>query len=200
MAIVSKLENFLGSSLLILALGVCSGCDPSSQFALQPIQDEPGKIELSDTKEIVYYIPSTIDTIKWGYLPNENDSAVLTVDDGAIVVFDTVSHEGLLEDQGRDPLGYFSKKGIPKKYVLQDAVDIATSDIQHDFRLDGPHIVTGPVAISGAQPGDVLKVEVLSLDPRVSYGVISNRHGKGALPGEFPETTPPASDPPLEEY
>jgi len=200
MAIISKIENFLGSSLLTLALGVCSGCDSSSQFALQPIQDEPGKIELSDTKESVYYIPSTIDTIKWGYLPNENDSAVLTVDDGAIVVFDTISHEGLLEDQGRDPLGYFSKKGVPKEYVLQDAIDIAASDLQHDFRLDGPHIVTGPVAINGAEPGDVLKIEVLSLDPRVSYGVISNRHGKGALPGEFPETTPPLTDPSVADY
>jgi acetamidase/formamidase len=28
---------------------------------------------------------------------------------------------------------------------------------------------------------------VLRLDPRVPYGVISNRHGKGALPGEYPE-------------
>ena len=200
MAIISKLENFLGSSLLTITLGVCGGCDSSSQFALQPIQDKPGKIEISETKETVYYIPSTINTIKWGYLPNENDEAVLTVDGGTIVVFDTISHEGLLEDQGRDPLGYFSKKGVPKEYVLQDAIDIAASDLQHDFRLDGPHIVTGPVAINGAEPGDVLKIEVLSLDPRVSYGVISNRHGKGALPGEFPETTPPLTDPSVADY
>ena len=33
----------------------------------------------------------------------------------------------------------------------------------------------------------MLKVEVLALEPRVPYGVISNRHYKGALPGEFPE-------------
>jgi acetamidase/formamidase len=37
----------------------------------------------------------------------------------------------------------------------------------------------------------VLKVEVLSLTPRVPYGVISNRHGKGALPKEFPENAGP---------
>jgi acetamidase/formamidase len=45
----------------------------------------------------------------------------------------------------------------------------------------------GPVAVQGAARGDVLKVEVLRLLPRVPYGVISNRHGKGALPGEYPE-------------
>lgn len=36
-------------------------------------------------------------------------------------------------------------------------------------------------------PGDVLKVEVLGLRLRVPYGVISSRHGKGALPGELPD-------------
>lgn len=41
--------------------------------------------------------------------------------------------------------------------------------------------------IEGAQPGDILKVEVLKVEPRVPYGVISSRHGKGALVGEFPK-------------
>ena len=38
-----------------------------------------------------------------------------------------------------------------------------------------------------AEPGGVITVEVLDLALRVPYGVISNRHGKGALPGELPE-------------
>jgi len=45
-----------------------------------------------------------------------------------------------------------------------------------------------------AETGDVLKVELLSAVPRVPYGVVSNRHGKGALPGEFPETPKPQAD------
>ena len=52
-------------------------------------------------------------------------------------------------------------------------------------------MITGPVAVAGAEPGDVLEVQVLALRPRVPYGVISNRHGKGALPDLFPETPPP---------
>ncbi len=60
-------------------------------------------------------------------------------------------------------------------------------DDPHDFLADGPHVVTGPIAVEGAEPGDVLKVEVLDLAPRVPYGVITNRHFKGALPDEFPE-------------
>ncbi len=45
---------------------------------------------------------STLKTITWGYLPNKNAKPVLTVPSESTVTFDTVSHEGLLEDQGRD--------------------------------------------------------------------------------------------------
>ena len=49
----------------------------------------------------------------------------------------------------------------------------------------------GPVAIEGAQPGDVLKVDMISFVPRVPYGIVGNRHGKGALPGEYPQNAGP---------
>ena len=38
----------------------------------------------------------------------------------------------------------------------------------------GPHVVTGPIAVRGAERGDVLKVEVLDLRMRVPYGVIDH--------------------------
>jgi acetamidase/formamidase len=161
---------------------------------LQPLADQPGKLAVPGVRGKVWYVPSTLSTIKWGYLPNASDAPVLRVPSGATVVFDTLSHEGLLEDQGRDPLKYFASKGVPATMVLKDAMMITRSSLAHDFSKDGPHIVTGPVAIEGAQPGDVLKVEILAVTPRVPYGVISNRHGKGALPGEMPEGPPPEPD------
>jgi acetamidase/formamidase len=90
----------------------------------------------------------------------------------------------VLEDQGKDPLEYFTGHGVPASDVLRDAVAVARESA-HDG--PGPHVVTGPVAVRGAEPGDVLKVEVLGLRLRVPYGVISSRHGKGALPGEYPD-------------
>ena len=161
---------------------------------LQPLADQPGKLSVPGIRGKVWYVPSTLNTIKWGYLPNAADAPVLRVPSGSTVVFDTLSHEGLLEDQGRDALKYFASKGVPATMVLQDAMTITRSSLPHDFSKDGPHIVTGPVAIEGAQPGDVLKVEILAVTPRVPYGVISNRHGKGALPGEMPEGPAPEAD------
>ena len=166
----------------------------ASAMPLQPLAGKPGRIAVPGLPGKVYYVPSTVDTIKWGYLPNATDGPLLTVPSGATVVFDTLSHEGLLEDQGRDALAYFMSQGVPARQVLKDAIAITRSPLPHDFVKDGPHIITGPVAIEGAKPGDVLKVEVLAVSPRVPYGVISNRHGKGALPGECPEGAKPEPD------
>ena len=159
-------------------------------LVLQAAADKPGHIETHDFGR-AFYVPSTPETVTWGYLPSRDSRPVLTVPSGSIVVFDTVSHEGILEDQGRNPLKYFGGYGIGEQHVLKDAAAIAASGIEHDFAKAGPHIVTGPIAIEGAEPGDVLLVETLQLQPRVPYGVISNRHGKGALVGEFPETDKP---------
>lgn len=157
---------------------------------LQPLADKPvagSSIKLKSD----FYVPATPETIRWGYLPDNAAKPILTVPSGATVTFDTVSHEGILEDQGRDPAKYFGGHGVAPDQVLDDAKAIAASSLAHDFAKDGPHVVIGPVAIENAQAGDVLKVEMISLLPRVPYGVISNRHGKGALPGEFPENPGP---------
>jgi acetamidase/formamidase len=102
---------------------------------------------------------------------------------GETLTVDAVSHEGMLEDQGRNPVSYFGSKGVPPAEVVEDARAIAFEyrRTTRDFDKDGPHIVTGPVFVEGAQPGDVLKIETLEATPRVPYGVVSNRHGKGAL-------------------
>jgi acetamidase/formamidase len=141
-----------------------------------------------------HVVAATPDNVLWGYLPNAASRPLLTVADGDTVTVDTLSHEGVLEDQGRDPIAYFAAHGVKRESVLDDAVAVAASGLAHDFYDDGPHVVTGPIAVAGAKPGDVLRVEVLSLDLRTPYGVISNRHGLGALPGEFPETEPPDPD------
>jgi acetamidase/formamidase len=53
-------------------------------------------------------------------------------------------------------------------------------------RGPGPHFMTGPVAIEGAQPGDVLEVEILEIRLRSPYAWMMIEPGAGALPEEFP--------------
>jgi acetamidase/formamidase len=132
-----------------------------------------------------HYLRATSQTVMWGRLPCATDAAVLSVAAGDTVTIDTVSHEGILEDQGKDPVAFFGAHGVGPELVLEDAVTIA-ADLSRDPTVDGPHVVTGPIHVSGAAVGDLLKITVIALEPRVPYGVISNRHGRGALAGELP--------------
>ncbi|GII99591.1 formamidase [Sediminihabitans luteus] len=132
------------------------------------------------------YLPASTDRLTWGRLPCAADAAVLRVDPGSTVTVDTVSHEGILEDQGRDPRAFFGRHGVDPDLVLDDAVAVAASRGLRTAGVDGPHVVTGPIEVAGARPGDLLRMTVLETVRRVPYGVVSNRHGRGALPGEYP--------------
>jgi acetamidase/formamidase len=120
------------------------------------------------------------ETVHWGYLWGAAEP-VAVVRPGDIVSIDTVSHEGLMQDQG-DPAGFFTRAGIAPHAVLAQAVEIYAR-VQHSGL--GPHIVSGPIWIDGAEPGDTLAVHVLEVRPLTPYGVNSMRTGKGGLPEEF---------------
>lgn len=57
----------------------------------------------------------------------------------------------------------------------------------HNANLErlGPHILTGPVAVRGAEPGDVLEVEILAVTPNMDWGYCAVRPLVGTLPDEF---------------
>ncbi|RKR75995.1 acetamidase/formamidase family protein [Frondihabitans australicus] len=155
----------------------------SAQVVTTPGILQPGV----DVPDGALYLPATAAHTLWGRLPCATDVAVLTVEPGTEVVIDTVSHEGILDDQGRDPVAFFGQHGVPRDAVLDDAIEIAASEGRRDAGSDGPHVITGPVAVTGAEPGDLLTMTLVRAEPRVPYGVISNRHGRGALPDEFPQ-------------
>ncbi len=138
------------------------------------------------------YLPATTDTVLWGRLPCATDAPVLKVEPGTEVTFDTVSHEGILEDQGRDPTAFFERYGVATCSTTRSPSRRPTSP--HLPGVDGPHVVSRPIAVAGARRGDLLAITVVETLPRVPYGVISNRHGRGALPGEYPRDRPHATD------
>ncbi|GAA2026984.1 acetamidase/formamidase family protein [Agromyces tropicus] len=149
--------------------------------------DYTGVLQVGDgIHHAARYLPSTAEDLFWGELPARGDRARLSIDSGDVVMVDTVSHEGLLEDQGRDPLRWFGSHDVDPELVLDEAVALARSERTRDPQRQGPHVITGPIQVADTMPGDLLRITVLDTTPRVPYGVISNRHGRGALPGEFP--------------
>jgi acetamidase/formamidase len=53
-------------------------------------------------------------------------------------------------------------------------------------RGPGPHVLTGPIAIRGAMPGDVLEVRILEVELALDWGYNRQRPYAGTLPDEFP--------------
>lgn len=184
----------VGAGAGVVGVAACSSGSSSSSpgnttvganfTILQPGEGEP-------TGD--HYLQSVPDQVLWGYVPTVHAAPALRMRSGQTVTIDAVSHEGILEDQGRNPVEYFGAQGVSEADVLQDAIAIAAeyNRTPRNFDKDGPHVVTGPVFVEGAEPGDVLKIEILQAVPRVPYGVVSSRHGKGAL-ARTPDKEAPA--------
>ncbi|MEL6912349.1 MAG: acetamidase/formamidase family protein, partial [Cyanobacteria bacterium J06598_4] len=129
-----------------------------------------------------HYVESTPEHVIWGELFTENYEPILEVESGDVVTIETISHEGILPDQG-DTIAFFTSAGIDEADILPDQLAVKE---QIERTAPGPHVITGPIFVKNAEPGDVLEIRTVGINYRVPYGVISNRHSKGALPGEYP--------------
>jgi acetamidase/formamidase len=96
-------------------------------------------------------LPATPSTVHWGFFDPRLEPT-LTVTSGDLVAIETLTHHaGDAPDLLMDP-------GI---------VDVFD---QVSDRGPGPHLLTGPIAVAGARPGDVLQVDILEATPRLPYG------------------------------
>src|ERR1022692_3315852 len=64
----------------------------------------------------------------------------------------------------------------------------ALRDIYREVTDKGPggHILTGPIYVEGAEPGDTLEVRIRSIQLAIPYAYNAFRPGAGFLPDEFP--------------
>jgi acetamidase/formamidase len=114
----------------------------------------------------VHLLPATLDTVQWGWFDNAQPP-VLTIRSGDTVVMETMMH---------------SHNQIVPGVTIEE---IRQLRLDHPGR--GPHSVTGPVYVEGAEPGDVLKVRINRIVPR-AYGTNFNIPGMfGEFPNEFPD-------------
>ena len=79
-----------------------------------------------------------------------------------------------------DPVEFFGQAGIQREEMLQDALDIRAK--VNRPRGGSAHILTGPIYIDEAEPGDMLEVRIIDLEHRVPYGVNSSGPRVGVLP------------------
>jgi acetamidase/formamidase len=100
---------------------------------------------------------------------------VLTVNSGDIVTIETATHI--------DPAEVDQSGVVPPSVVPE-----YTRAIYREVKDRGPalHILTGPIFVNGAMPGDVLELRILDIELAVPYGFNAQRPYTGALAEEFP--------------
>ena len=115
-------------------------------------------------------------TVAYGYYWSEARPA-LRIESGDIIDVDTLltnTPEGL------------KRAGVADEKI-QASLKTVVEQVTGDRRGPGGHILTGPVYIEGAEPGDVLEVNVLSIDLAIDYGYNGCR---GFLPDNCDTTQP----------
>ena len=113
---------------------------------------------------------ATLETVQWGWL-DPREKPRLTINSGDTVSIETMMH-------GHDKV----QPGITMEQIV---------DLRKANPGGGPHSMTGPIYVNGAEPGDVLEIRILRIEPK-PWGVNFNLPGKefptiGALASEMPE-------------
>ncbi len=117
-----------------------------------------------------HHLHASVETCHWGQF-DPNLAPVLRVDSGDEVVIDALSG-------GPDvlpPAGF---------YVPPELHDVHARSVRN---LPG-HILTGPVHVKGAEPGDTLEVRILDVQLRQDWGYNVIRPLAGTLPADFDDT------------
>jgi acetamidase/formamidase len=114
-----------------------------------------------------HYLNPTPQTVHWGHF-NASIPAVLQVESGDELVIDTFS-------------GGMSEVADPSLFRPEHRLIVDTVP-----QIMGPHILTGPVHVKGAEPGDTLEVRILNIELTTDWGWNIIRPLKGALPEDFP--------------
>lgn len=111
------------------------------------------------------------ETVRWGYWDGSL-APVLTIASGNRVVIDTLS--------GEPP-------DLPDAASGFSVLDCHRAVLEKTIAGTGPHLLTGPIAIEGAEPGDVLKVEIEDIDYLQDWGWNLQLPLHGTLYEDFPE-------------
>ena len=120
-----------------------------------------------------HQLKATPKTIAWGYY-DASTPPVLRIKSG-----DTVEIQTLITS---------SPTRLEAAGVAPEQVEQSLRDIFKEVTNKGPggHILTGPIYVEGAEPGDVLEVRIRTIKLAIPYAYNAFSPGRGFLPEDFP--------------
>jgi acetamidase/formamidase len=158
----TKLAMAAGLGLLLLGAGYLA-------VAQQQIEESQRARTLPVKGGTYHVLPATPETAQWGWL-DVSEKPKLVVNSGDTVAIETMMH---------------ALNKIQPGTTMDEIVAARLANPG-----GGPHSVTGPVYVNGAEPGDVLEVRILKIVPK-AFGTNFNLPGKqfptvGAMQEDFP--------------
>jgi len=130
----------------------------------------------SAAAQTTHTLLATPSTVAWGYY-SYSAKPVLTIQSGDTVIVQTASTCG--------PPARLTSQGVQAADIPNWLDDLYTKVPQTE-RGPGGHILTGPIAITGAEPGDVLEVRVVKIAIDTSWACNGFGKGRGFLPDDYP--------------
>ena len=100
-----------------------------------------------------HQLAATPDTCFWGYF-DRDQAPVLEIASGDVVEIEAVTHHA----------------GDAPDLLMDEGIESLWAGIPEQDRGPGVHVMTGPIAVAGAEPGNTLLVRVLELAPRLPHG------------------------------
>ncbi|PYM41615.1 MAG: acetamidase [Candidatus Rokuibacteriota bacterium] len=156
----------LVTTLAILVLVLTAGLYAAAQQMDESKRDRT--VPVSGGK--YHVLPATLETTQWGWL-DPKEPPKLVVNSGDTVAVETMMH---------------SHNKIQPGTTMEEIVALRKANPG-----GGPHSLTGPIYVNGAEPGDVMEIRILKITPK-AFGVNFNLPGKefptiGALASEMPD-------------
>lgn len=114
---------------------------------------EPGDTRPDTEPGALHTLRATPENVHWGYFdPSLGPS--LKIKSGDLVQAEAITHHA----------------GDAPELMMDETVTRLFKEIPEEDRNPGVHIMTGPIWVEGAQPGDMLEVRYLRMTPRCNYG------------------------------
>ncbi|MEE2668886.1 MAG: acetamidase/formamidase family protein [Gemmatimonadota bacterium] len=144
---------------------------------------ETGTDTSNGSIEADHFVPSRPETVSWGWYPIDKEP-VLTIQSGETVRINTLTHAGAT--QRDDPVEYLTELDVPREEIHQDVLDFWASREGRPREGRSGHVITGPIYVEGAEPGDMLEVQILALETRVPWGINNTSSSGGVFSSGYP--------------
>jgi acetamidase/formamidase len=164
---MKRLVTIVGIAAIVLGVGFYAIAQ--QPYQLTPMEEAKRDRSVSAGGGKFHVLPATLETTQWGWL-DPNEPPKLVVNSGDTVAIETMMH---------------SHNAIQPGSTIDDIVKLRLANPG-----GGPHSVTGPIFVNGAEPGNVMEIRIKKIVPK-AFGTNFHLPGSqfptvGQLAPEFP--------------